>query len=97
MEPIVERSTFALYRSTLPLERNTASAPNVIEYINNIVVALKDKSDENVNYVQAYLNDWLDTVVGAKLDKSTMLPLYEAEELRAKTLQVIKKLRADLL
>lgn len=76
---------------------NTVATPNVIEHINNIIVALKDKSDENVNYVQAYLNDWLDTVVGAKLDKSTMLPLYEAEELRAKTLQVIKKLRADLL
>lgn len=76
---------------------NTVTTPNVIEHINNIIVALKDKSDENVNYVQAYLNDWLDTVVGAKLDKSTMLPLYEAEELRAKTLQVIKKLRADLL
>ena len=76
---------------------NTVTTPNVIEHINNIIVALKDKSDENVNYVQAYLNDWLDTVVGAKLDKSTMLPLYEAEELRTKTLQVIKKLRADLL
>ena len=76
---------------------NTASAPNVIEYINNIVVALKDKSDENVQYVQAYVNDWLDAVVSAKLDKTVMLPLYTAEELRAKTLQVIKKLRADLL
>lgn len=76
---------------------NTAQTPNVIENINNIIVALKDKSDENVLYVQAYINDWLDAVVAAKLDKSTMLPLYEAEELRAKTLQVIKKLRADLL
>ncbi len=76
---------------------NTIVTPNVIENINNIIVALKDKSDENVTYVQTYVNDWLDTVVEAKLDKSTMLPLYEAEELRAKTLQVIKKLRADLL
>ncbi len=76
---------------------NTAQTPNVIENINNIIVALKDKSDENVLYVQAYINDWLDAVVAAKLDKSVMLPLYEAEELRAKTLQVIKKLRADLL
>ena len=76
---------------------NTAQTPNVIENINNIIVALKDKSDENVLYVQAYINDWLDAVVAAKLDKTVMLPLYEAEELRAKTLQVIKKLRADLL
>ncbi|MBE5944033.1 MAG: hypothetical protein E7258_03835 [Lachnospiraceae bacterium] len=76
---------------------NMAQTPNVIENINNIIIALKDKSDENVNYVQAYVNDWLDAVVAAKLDKTNMLPLYEAEELRAKTLQVIKKLRADLL
>lgn len=76
---------------------NTSLSPTIIENINNIIIALKDKSDENVAYVQAYVNDWLDTVVGAKMDKSTMLPLYEAEELRGKTLQVIKKLRADLL
>ncbi len=76
---------------------NSSLAPNVIENINNIVVALKDKSEESVEYVKAYINDWLDTVVDAKLDKSNMLPLYEAEELRDKTLQVIKKLRADLL
>ncbi|MBQ8413133.1 MAG: hypothetical protein IJX12_05965 [Lachnospiraceae bacterium] len=76
---------------------NTVTTPNVIENINNIIVALKDKSDENVNYVQAYVNDWLDAVVDAKLDKNVMLPLYEAEELRAKSIQVIKKLRADLL
>lgn len=76
---------------------NTSLSPTIIENINNIIVALKDKSEENVAYVKAYVNDWLDTVVDAKMDKNTMLPLYEAEELRGKTLQVIKKLRADLL
>ncbi len=76
---------------------NAAQTPNVIENINNIVVALKDKSEENVEYVQAYLNDWLNAIVVAKIDKGNMMPLYEAEELRNKTLQVIKKLRADLL
>lgn len=76
---------------------NASLSPTIIENINNIIVALKDKSEENVSYVQAYVNDWLDTVVDAKMDKNTMLPLYEAEELRSKTLQVIKKLRADLL
>lgn len=76
---------------------HTSLSPTIIENINNIIIALKDKSEENVAYVQAYVNDWLDTVVGAKMDKNTMLPLYEAEELRDKTLQVIKKLRADLL
>ncbi len=76
---------------------NTAQTPNVIENINNIIVALKDKSEENVAYVQSYVNDWLNAIVAAKIDKTTMMPLYEAEELRNKTLQVIKKLRADLL
>lgn len=76
---------------------NASLSPTIIENINNIIVALKDKSEENVAYVQAYVNDWLDTIVDAKMDKNTMLALYEAEELRSKTLQVIKKLRADLL
>ncbi len=76
---------------------NASLSPTIIENINNIIVALKDKSEENVAYVQAYVNDWLDTIVDAKMDKNNMLALYEAEELRSKTLQVIKKLRADLL
>ncbi|MBQ8167294.1 MAG: hypothetical protein IJZ96_09710, partial [Lachnospiraceae bacterium] len=76
---------------------NTVQTPNVIENINNIIVALKDKSEENVAYVQSYVNDWLNAIVAAKIDKTNMMPLYEAEELRSKTLQVIKKLRADLL
>ena len=76
---------------------NTTLQPTVIENLNNIIVTLKDKSDANVKYVQAYVNDWLNSVVDAKLDKNSMLQLYEAEELRNKTLTVIKKLRADLL
>lgn len=76
---------------------NTSLQPTVIDNLNNIIVALKDKSDENVEYVKSYVTDWLDAVVDAKLDRNTMMPLYEAEELRNKTLQVIKKLRADLL
>jgi hypothetical protein len=76
---------------------NTSLQPTVIDNLNNIVVALKDKSDENVEYVKAYVTDWLDAIVDAKLDRSNMMALYEAEELRTKTLQVIRKLRADLL
>lgn len=76
---------------------NTTLQPTVIENLNNIIVTLKDKSDANVKYVQAYVNDWLNSVVDAKLDKNSMLQLYEAEELRNRTLTVIKKLRADLL
>lgn len=80
-----------------PVSSNNVVAPNIIEHLNNIIVALKDKSEENVNYVKAYVNDWLDAIVDAKLDKNVMMQLYEAEELRTRTLQVIKKLRADLL
>lgn len=76
---------------------NNSLQPTVIDNLNNIVISLKDKSDENVEYVKAYVSDWLDAAVASKLDKSTMMALYEAEELRNKTLQVIKKLRADLL
>ncbi len=76
---------------------NTIASPSIIESIENIIVALKNKSDENVAYVKSYVNDWLEMIVGVKLDRSTMLSLFEAEELRTKTLQVIKKLRADLL
>lgn len=83
--------------SSQPTVSNTSLSPTIIENISNIVVALKDKSEENVKYVQAYVNDWLDTIVDTKLDRNSMLELYEAEELRGKTLQVIKKLRADLL
>ncbi len=76
---------------------NAPITPTVIENLSNIIVALKDKSEENVKYVKTYVNDWLDAVVEAKIDRNTMMQLYEAEELRNKTLQVIKKLRADLL
>ncbi len=74
-----------------------AGTSTVVESINNIQASLKDKSDENVDYVRAYVNDWIEAVMKAKFDRDTMLPLFEAEELRNKSLQVLKKLRADLL
>ena len=51
----------------------------------------------DVGYVKAYINDWLDTVMKSKFDIDNMLPLFEAEGLRTKSLQVLKKLRADML
>jgi len=77
-------------------ERNTAT-PNVVDSINNIQNTLKDKSEENVEYVKSYINDWLDSVMKCKFDLDTMLSLFEAEELRTKSFQVLKKLRADIL
>ena len=83
--------------SSSPVSANKIATPSVVENINNIQNGLKDKSDENVEYVKAYVNDWLSNVMKCKFDKDTMLPLFEAEELRGKTFQVLKKLRADLV
>lgn len=69
----------------------------VIDAIDNIVVMLKDKSDENVAYVKAYIEDLLNTLMKTKYDKDTMLTQFDAEELRTKTFQVIKRLNMDLL
>ena len=75
----------------------TVATPTVVENINNMQNYLKDKSEENVDYVKSYVNDWLDSVMKSKFDIDTMLPLFEAEELRTKSFQVLKKLRADIL
>ena len=75
----------------------TVATPTVVENINNMQNYLKDKSEENVDYVKSYINDWLDSVMKSKFDIDTMLPLFEAEELRTKSFQVLKKLRADIL
>lgn len=75
----------------------TSISTFVVDNINNIQMSLKDKSEENVEYVKDYLNDWIDTLMKAKFDMETMLSLFEAEELRGKTYQVLKKLRADIL
>ena len=61
----------------------------VIEAIDNIVVLLKDKSEENVKYVKAYIEDLLNALMKTKWDKDTMLSQFDAEELRAKSFQVI--------
>ena len=74
-----------------------SSAPSVVENINNIENSLKDKSEENVAYVKSYINDWLDAIMKSRIDIDTMLPLFEAEDLRTKSFQLLKKLRADLL
>lgn len=69
----------------------------IIDAIDNIVVALKDKSEENVKYVKAYIEDLLSALMKTRFDKDTMLSQFDAEELRSKALQVIKRLNLDLL
>jgi len=70
---------------------------SVVENINNIQNNLKDKTEENVEYVKAYVNSWIDSIMKVHFDIDTMIPLFEAEELREKSLQTLKKLRADML
>lgn len=69
----------------------------VIEAIDNIVLVLKDKSEENVAYVKSYIEDLLDALMRTKWDKDTMLTQFDAEELRSKSYQVIKRLNMDML
>ncbi len=69
----------------------------VIEAIDNIVVMLKDKSEDNVAYVKSYIEDLLNALMKTKWDKDTMLTQFDAEDLRSKTYQVIKRLNIDLL
>lgn len=71
--------------------------PTIVDFINNIANSLKNTSEENVQYVKNYLTDWVDILMGNKFDKDMMLEIFEAEEVRSKTLQVIKKLSYDML
>ncbi len=71
--------------------------PTIVDFINNIANSLKNTSEENVQYVKNYLTDWVDILMGNKFDKDMMLEVFEAEEVRSKTLQVIKKLSYDML
>ncbi len=71
--------------------------PTIVDFINNIANSLKNTSEENVQYVKNYLTDWVDVLMGNKFDKDMMLEVFEAEEVRSKTLQVIKKLSYDML
>jgi len=73
------------------------STPSFVENIGNIQANLKDKSELNVEYVKEYVNDWVESLMKSKFDMDTMLTIFEAEELRIKSFQVLKKLRADLL
>lgn len=71
--------------------------PTIVDYINTIENSMKNTSEENVQYVKTYLADWVDFLMDNKFDKEMMLEVFEAEEVRNKTLQVIKKLSIDML
>ncbi len=70
--------------------------PTVIEHIHNIQKILKNQSLDNVAYVKAYIEDWVNLLMQNKFDRDSLLSLFDAEEVRTKTLQTIKKLSIDL-
>ncbi len=77
---------------------NTSSVPesNVISYINNIGDYLAKNTEENVQYVQSYLNDLIARLMEVGFDKDSYLNFYEADDLRTTLWIVIKKLMYDL-
>ncbi len=75
---------------------NKKQEPNIIEYINGVSNHLVDRTEDNIEYVNAYVEDWVNFLMSNKFDKDLMLSIFEAEELRAKTYQTIKKLNIDM-
>ncbi len=71
--------------------------PSVIEHIKNIEINLKNRSPENVEYVKSYIEDWVEILMQNKFDKGSNLTIYDAEEIRIKTLRTIKKLVHDMI
>ncbi len=75
---------------------NKKQEPNIIEYINGVSNHLVDRTEDSVEYVKAYVEDWVNFLMSNKFDKDLMLSIFEAEELRNKTYQTIKKLNIDM-
>ncbi|MDE6433724.1 MAG: hypothetical protein K2L07_05790 [Lachnospiraceae bacterium] len=73
------------------------SDPTVIEHINHIEDFLKNRSDSNVSYVKGYITDWVNMLMQGKFDRDSLLSVVEAEEVRDKTWQIIKRLNYDMI
>lgn len=76
---------------------NRNNDPTVIEHIHHIEEYLKNRSEENVEYVKAYITDWVNMLMQSKFDRDSLLSVVEAEEVRDKTWQLIKKLNYDMV
>ncbi len=74
-----------------------SNEPTVIEHINTIEEFLKDRREDNISYVKAYIEDWVNMLMQNKFDKDSLLSPFDADEIRAKTLQTIKKLSIDMV
>ncbi len=73
------------------------NGPTVIEHINIIEEYLKDRREDNVKYVKSYIDDWVGLLMQNKFDKDSLLSPFDADDIRVKTLQTIKKLSLDMV
>jgi hypothetical protein len=71
--------------------------PTVIEHINHIGEYLKNRSEDNAEYVKSYIDDWVNMLMQSKFDRDSLLSVGQAEEVRTKTWQTIKKLNHDMV
>lgn len=76
---------------------NKNNEPSVIQHINHIEEYLKDRSPDNIHYVKSYIAEWFNLLMLNKFDRGSLLNVLDADEVRAKTLQTIKKLNADMV
>ena len=74
-----------------------ANEPSVIEHIHHIEDNLKNRSEENAAYVKRYITDWVNMLMASKFDRDTLLSPIEAEDVRNKTWETIKKLNLDMV
>lgn len=74
-----------------------SNEPTVIEHIHTIEDFLKDRREDNIEYVKSYIEDWVNMLMQNKFDKDSLLSPFDAEEIRSKTLQTIKKLCIDMV
>ena len=70
---------------------------SVIEHINNIAEFLKDRKEDNIAYVKNYIEEWVEFLMQNKFDKDSLLTIFDAEEVRARTLQTLKRLNYDMV
>ena len=58
---------------------------------------MKNRSEENAAYVKRYITDWVNMLMASKFDRDTLLSPIEAEDVRNKTWETIKKLNLDMV
>ncbi len=99
-EKVIITKTGKVIKLTDGAGENKAVGKNVeftvVDSINSIENYLKDPKEENVKRVKGYIDEWINLILNNKFDQNTMLSVSDADEIRSKTAQLIKKLNYDL-